>query len=913
MAVYFLHLLGDPVLRGPDGLVTGRAAYRRRIALLSILALARGRPVGRERLIGLLWPENSSDSARHTLSEALYVLRKDIADDLFVAVGDEVALNRAVMDSDTGCFEDALDALRAEDAVRAYGGPLLDGFYVADAPEFERWAEAERGRLARAYAQALEALATAAEHGGDRLAAAGWWQRLGAHDPYNSRVALRVVSALDAVGDRVAAFRFAATHAALMREELGADPDPELTRLVERLRAEPLRVPALPARPAASPEPSPAERMESASAEDVDGAAGAPAEMAIVAARGSLSVDVGSGHEDDGTTIAGVSGLTDSAGAVDGDDDGAAAAGVGESGAEAGDPEETRAAGVGAVAAAVAASDAGRTARRGAAAPAGDASAGSPRRRWARAGVAGAGALAALAVVAITLAAARGRQAASAAPRYDPRRIAVLYLEDYSPHGEMGYLANGLTEMLIYQLSTVQALDVVSRNGVKPYRDRAVPFRAMAADLRAGSVVEGSVQRSGDSVRVTIQLIDANTEAHLESRAIVLPLAPGGLFALQDRVSEEVTGFLRRRVGRQIRLSSLRGQAGDPRAMELMLRASQARDDAREMARSTDPVDVRSALRVLAGADSMLARAAVLDPAWAEPALQRGWAQVERGRLLPGPAAFAAFDAAEAEAARVLRGDPGNVDARELRGTSLWARVMADPGAARGQPWLAGAERDLRAVLDADPQRASAWITLGQLLRLGGDLAEADLAARRGREADAYLDMSDVGAERLYRAALALGDLPRAGHWCAEGRRQFPSDYRFRECALVLLARGTAAPPRPDSAWKLVAEADRVDPPAVARAASRPYSPIFRQMMAAAVLARAGLSDSARAVAGRARSQAAPDPGTRVSFLWDDAYLQLLLGDTARAAGLLRRFVAEGPALAPYVAREPAFRGVWRP
>jgi hypothetical protein len=83
--------------------------------------------------------------------------------------------------------------------------------------------------------------------------------------------------------------------------------------------------------------------------------------------------------------------------------------------------------------------------------------------------------------------------------------------------------------------------------------------------------------------------------------------------------------------------------------------------------------------------------------------------------------------------------------------------------------------------------------------------------------------------------------------------------------------------------------------------------------MVAAVLARAGLADSARAVAARARREAAAAPETRASFLWDDAYLQLLLGDSARAAALLRRFVAERPTLREYVAREPAFRGVWRP
>jgi DNA-binding SARP family transcriptional activator/TolB-like protein/tetratricopeptide (TPR) repeat protein len=931
MAVYSLSLFGDPLLRGPGGVVTGRAAYRRRIALLSILALARGRPVGRERLIGLLWPEHPSDAARHTLSEALYVLRKDLSDDLFVAVGDEIGLNREVMGSDVADFEEALDALHPEAAVRAYGGPLLDGFYVAEAPEFERWVDGERDRLARAYARTLESIAGAAETQGDLLGAAQWWRRLAAHDPYNSRVALRLVNALDAAGDRVGAFRFADTHALLLREELGADPDPELTRLVERLRTEPLRVPALPPRTVdAAPldaKPADAEPVdtETVDAETVDAEPAdtkpvdaAPVDAEPVDAEPVDTKPVDRGEADARVVdAAGAAALNARASSREGEAEGGEADPAGEdAGPAAWTATDAAAAGVDAPTAGSAAvrierseapGEAAEAEGRGTGTPPASRPARVPRRAW----LVGAGGLAAAAVLAISVAAARGGDPAPAAPRYDPRRIAVLYLDDYSPGGELGYLANGLTEMLIHELSQVEALDVVSRNGVKPYRDGTVPFDTMVADLRAGSVVEGSVQRSGDSIRVTIQLIDANSQAHLESRSLVRPLGAGGVFALQNEVAAEVTAFLRRRVGREIRLSSLRRQAADPRAFELVLRASQATDDARELARSTHPRDMRSALRMLGQADSMLARAAAMDPRWAEPELQRGLVQLERGRLLPPAAAVQAFHAAGGHAEAVLRRDPRSVDARELRGHALWQMVNADPGGARGRPWMADAERDLRAVLEADPRRASAWATLGQLLRVGGDLAEAELAARRGREEDAYLDVPDQGAERLYRAAFALGDLPRARHWCDEGRRQFPADYRFRECALVLLARGPA-PPAPDSAWRLLAAADGVDPPAAARAAGRPYSPVFRQAMVAAVLARAGLADSARAVADRSRGQAGRAAETRASFLWDDAYLQVLLGDTARAAALLDRYVAERPVLRDYVAREPVFRGVWR-
>ncbi|HEU4883908.1 MAG TPA: hypothetical protein VFT45_16735, partial [Longimicrobium sp.] len=150
--MFHLDVLGAPVLRGPSGPVTGRAAYKRRIALLAILAIARRRPVGRERLIGLLWPETASDTARHTLSESLYVLRKELGEGAFLAVGDDLALSPDAVCTDVSAFEEALEERRLEDAVAAYGGPFMDGFYVSDAPEFEHWVDAERDRLARAYA-----------------------------------------------------------------------------------------------------------------------------------------------------------------------------------------------------------------------------------------------------------------------------------------------------------------------------------------------------------------------------------------------------------------------------------------------------------------------------------------------------------------------------------------------------------------------------------------------------------------------------------------------------------------------------------------------------------------------------------------------------------------------------------------
>jgi DNA-binding SARP family transcriptional activator len=244
--VFSLKLLGCAALENDGVPVSGRAVHRRRMAVLAVLAAARGRMVGRERLIGYLWPDHSGDAARHLLSESLYILRKAIGDDAFVSAGDELSLDPAVVRSDLGDFLQALDADEPERAVALYGGPFLDGFYVSDAADFERWAEQERDRIARAHARALESLAESAEAEGAPLRAAEWWKRLAREDPYSSRIALRVMRALEAGGERAAAVRHASVHAALVRGELGAEPDAEIESFARALRDAPRPAPAPP-------------------------------------------------------------------------------------------------------------------------------------------------------------------------------------------------------------------------------------------------------------------------------------------------------------------------------------------------------------------------------------------------------------------------------------------------------------------------------------------------------------------------------------------------------------------------------------------------------------------------------------------------------------------------------------------
>jgi tetratricopeptide (TPR) repeat protein len=130
-----------------------------------------------------------------------------------------------------------LTAGKREEALALYHGHFLDGFHVTGvAPEFEHWVSRERDRLAACRATTLEELAKDCEARDDFRAAAEHWRVLSVHDPLDGRVVLRLMLALEAVGDRAQAIRRADDYGVLVREELGADADAEVTALAVRLR-----------------------------------------------------------------------------------------------------------------------------------------------------------------------------------------------------------------------------------------------------------------------------------------------------------------------------------------------------------------------------------------------------------------------------------------------------------------------------------------------------------------------------------------------------------------------------------------------------------------------------------------------------------------------------------------------------
>jgi DNA-binding SARP family transcriptional activator len=246
--MYRLRLFGGPIVEGPDGPLTGRATHRQPLALLALLAAAPNLSRSRDKLLGYLWPERDTARARNLLSVSLHSLRKALGEDAIVSAGADLRLEPARVACDIHEFAAALDGGDPERAVSLYQGPFLDGFFVPESTGFEQWVEEQRRHWAERFGAALEGLATGAEAAGDFRAAAVWWKRLSAHDPYPARIAVRTMTALAASGDRAAALQHARVHALLLEEEFGADPEPDVLALAERLKAAP--DPAAPAAPA---------------------------------------------------------------------------------------------------------------------------------------------------------------------------------------------------------------------------------------------------------------------------------------------------------------------------------------------------------------------------------------------------------------------------------------------------------------------------------------------------------------------------------------------------------------------------------------------------------------------------------------------------------------------------------------
>jgi TolB-like protein/Tfp pilus assembly protein PilF len=329
----------------------------------------------------------------------------------------------------------------------------------------------------------------------------------------------------------------------------------------------------------------------------------------------------------------------------------------------------------------------------------------SRRRVWTGAAIAAAIAVVAAGLVVYVI---RG-----GAPAHGPvRSLAVLPLADLSASHDQAYFADGMTEALIARLSTARDLRVISRTSVMQFRDAQSSAREIAKALNVDAVIEGSVLRAGDRVRITARLIQGDTQQTVWS-------------GTYDRQLQDVL-TLQSDVARAI-LSEVQASVSPPPAAAASDRHQVAAETYETYLkarfhlnkRNRTPSDVAESIRLF---EATTAR----DPTFAGAHAGLAAAYQTSGQTSTGVLpAVETIPKAAAAATRALELDPQLAE----------AHTVLALGTAQAWHW-ADAENHYRRAIAVDPNDASALLGLGELLLHRGRTEEGLAFAQRGRELD---------------------------------------------------------------------------------------------------------------------------------------------------------------------------------
>jgi TolB-like protein/class 3 adenylate cyclase/cytochrome c-type biogenesis protein CcmH/NrfG len=251
--------------------------------------------------------------------------------------------------------------------------------------------------------------------------------------------------------------------------------------------------------------------------------------------------------------------------------------------------------------------------------------------------------------------------------------LAVLPFDNLSGDASQDYFSDGITESIITALSNVSNLFVIARNSTFTYKGKAVKVQQVAEELGVRYVLEGSVQRSGDRVRITAQLIDALTGHHLWAEQYERQF--GDIFVLQDDITEHVTLALQVKLteGEQARIR--RGHMDNPKAYEYFLRGRET-----YMSFTKENNDQ---------ARKLWEKAAELDPnnSWLQQ--QIGWTYYRAARFGWTDTPAQALARAEELARKTLAVDDSNAEAYCLLSVVYMSRRQHDKAVEYGERALA--------------------------------------------------------------------------------------------------------------------------------------------------------------------------------------------------------------------------------
>jgi TolB-like protein/DNA-binding winged helix-turn-helix (wHTH) protein/Tfp pilus assembly protein PilF len=367
------------------------------------------------------------------------------------------------------------------------------------------------------------------------------------------------------------------------------------------------------------------------------------------------------------------------------------------------------------------------------------------------------------------------------------RSLAVLPLENLSRDPAQDYFADGMTDELITSLAKLQTLKVISRSSVMHYKGTNKPLPEMARELNVDGIIEGTVLRSGNRVRITAQLIRAATDQHLWAETYEGNAED--VLRLQDTVARAIVAEIRVKLGPEEEARFVKSPSVNPEAYEAYLRGRYHFYDRWNKAGSVS-------------ASHYFEEAIARDPQYA-PAYAGLADYYTLGGFTGQPlSSLEAIEKAKELAAKALKLDDGLADAHIAMANVLFR-----------YDWnWAEAEREFRRGIELNPNAPSSYLHFAMYLGVLGRQDEAIAAMKRAIELDPFSALMCSGL------GVVLQWSGRDDEAAEQERKAIALDPFFPEARLVL-ARAYDQLGRYDEAIVEYLETDTlegIDPSAVA-------------------------------------------------------------------------------------------------
>ena len=351
------------------------------------------------------------------------------------------------------------------------------------------------------------------------------------------------------------------------------------------------------------------------------------------------------------------------------------------------------------------------------------------------------------------------------------KSIAVLPFANRSARADDAYFAEGVHDDLLGQLSKMKDVRVISRTSVMRYADTDKAIPEIASELGVGAILEGGVQRSGDRVRINVQLIDGQTDAHLWAETFDRELTVENLFEIQSEITQAIAAALK---------SVLSAPEG--RLAEEVPTQDTAAFNAYLLGNTLNRYETRDPNEIVR-ATQAYGEAVAIDPQFAAAHARKAVAHLTLTWWGVDPAENTRL--AEESLARARALAPQSIETLIAEGYHrYWVKLD-----------YAGAHAALQKVLEQSPQNARLWSLQGAVARRAGDMAGSTAAWQHVLEIDP--NDSDAAANLAVNHAY-LGQLDEARRWLSRAAALSPdSGYNMIVDGIVLNLSADA-----DAVWQ---------------------------------------------------------------------------------------------------------------